>query len=137
MSRTPRITGKDTLAALLKAGMVQSHVRGSRHYLKWPKGVTLVCIPDYAVHKYFVESRLFEAIALLTYDMIEVASYLLLISRQTYLGACNNPAFSSFFIIDLDHYAEDLTHKYLYNEKSSLPALFAENSAQTAQARTL
>ena len=48
MSRLPRITGKDTLAALLRAGMVQSHVRGSHHYLKWPKGTILVCVPIHA-----------------------------------------------------------------------------------------
>ena len=45
MSRTPRVTGKDTLTALLRAGMVQSHVRGSHYYLKWSKGSSIVCVP--------------------------------------------------------------------------------------------
>ena len=45
MSRMPRVTGKDTVTALLRAGMVKSHVRGSHFYLKWPNGVLLVCIP--------------------------------------------------------------------------------------------
>jgi predicted RNA binding protein YcfA (HicA-like mRNA interferase family) len=45
MSRLPRVTGKDTLAALLRAGMVESHVRGSHHYLKWPEGTGLVTVP--------------------------------------------------------------------------------------------
>jgi len=48
MSRLPRVTGKDTLAALLKAGMVESHIRGSHHYLKWPKGRMLVSVPVHA-----------------------------------------------------------------------------------------
>jgi predicted RNA binding protein YcfA (HicA-like mRNA interferase family) len=45
MSRLPRITGKDALAALLRAGMVESHIRGSHHYLKWPNGSSLVTVP--------------------------------------------------------------------------------------------
>ena len=48
MNRIPRVTGKDTLAALLRAGMVQSHVKGSHHYLMWPNGSLLVSIPVHA-----------------------------------------------------------------------------------------
>jgi len=48
MSSLPKVTGKDTLAALLKAGMVPSHVRGSHHYLKWSDGRKLVCVPVHA-----------------------------------------------------------------------------------------
>jgi predicted RNA binding protein YcfA (HicA-like mRNA interferase family) len=45
MSRLPRVTGKDAMAALLRAGMVESHIRGSHHYLKWPKGTSVVSVP--------------------------------------------------------------------------------------------
>ncbi|MDR0220780.1 MAG: type II toxin-antitoxin system HicA family toxin [Lachnospiraceae bacterium] len=45
MSRLPRVTGKDALAALLRAGMVESHARGSHHYLKWHNSSTLVTVP--------------------------------------------------------------------------------------------
>ena len=45
MNRLPRVTGKDTLTALLKAGMIESHVRGSHHYLKWPYGGICICVP--------------------------------------------------------------------------------------------
>jgi predicted RNA binding protein YcfA (HicA-like mRNA interferase family) len=48
MNSLPRVTGKETLAALLRAGMEQSHVRGSHHYLKWPNRTSLVCIPVHA-----------------------------------------------------------------------------------------
>ena len=48
MNRLPKITGKDALTALLKAGMVESHVRGSHHYLKWPNGLHIVCVPVHA-----------------------------------------------------------------------------------------
>ena len=48
MSRLPRVTGKDTVSTLLRAGMTISHVRGSHHYLKWSDGTTLVCVPVHA-----------------------------------------------------------------------------------------
>ena len=48
MSRLPRITGKEALSALLRAGMVQVHVRGSHHYLKWPEGSIPVGVPVHA-----------------------------------------------------------------------------------------
>ena len=48
MSRMPRVTGEETMAALLRGGMKKSHVRGSHHYLRWPNGARLVSIPVHA-----------------------------------------------------------------------------------------
>ena len=48
MSRLPRVTGGDTVAALLRGGMLKSHVRGSHNYLRWPNSSRLVCVPVHA-----------------------------------------------------------------------------------------
>ena len=45
MSRIPRVTGKEALAALLRGGMVQGHVKGSHHYLRWPDASRFVSVP--------------------------------------------------------------------------------------------
>ena len=48
MSRVPRVTGADTVAALLRGGMERSHIRGSHHFLRWPNGSRFVSIPVHA-----------------------------------------------------------------------------------------
>ncbi|MBI3469928.1 MAG: type II toxin-antitoxin system HicA family toxin [Candidatus Solibacter usitatus] len=45
MSRPPRVSGKDVLGALLRAGYAESHVRGSHHYLRKPGASGLVTVP--------------------------------------------------------------------------------------------
>lgn len=45
MSRLPRVSGKDVLRALLRAGYAESHVRGSHHYLRKPGAPSLVTVP--------------------------------------------------------------------------------------------
>ncbi|MDH7578859.1 MAG: type II toxin-antitoxin system HicA family toxin [Bacillota bacterium] len=44
MTRLPRVSGKDTVKALKRAGYKLIHVRGSHHYLRQPGG-RLVCVP--------------------------------------------------------------------------------------------
>ena len=48
MTRMPRVTGADTVAALIRGGMELSHIRGSHHYLKWRNGSRLVSVPVHA-----------------------------------------------------------------------------------------
>jgi len=43
MSRLPRLTGKQVIAALRRGDWQLSHIRGSHHYLR--KGSTVVCVP--------------------------------------------------------------------------------------------
>jgi len=38
MSKLPRITGKQLIAALRKAGFLEIRVRGSHHFLRHPDG---------------------------------------------------------------------------------------------------
>ncbi len=45
MTRLPRVSGKDVLAALQRAGYRLSHVRGSHHYLRHPTRAKLVDVP--------------------------------------------------------------------------------------------
>ena len=45
MSRLPRVSGKDVLRALLRTGYVESHIRGSHHYLRKPGTASLVTVP--------------------------------------------------------------------------------------------
>lgn len=45
MSKLPRVTGKEVVAALRKGGFVQVRVRGSHHYLRRPGSGRLVCVP--------------------------------------------------------------------------------------------
>lgn len=47
MSRLPRVTGREVLAALRRAGFTPDHVRGSHHYLRGPGG-RLVTVPAHA-----------------------------------------------------------------------------------------
>ncbi len=47
MARLPHVTGRDILAALLRAGFAESHVRGSHHYLRRPGG-RIVVVPVHA-----------------------------------------------------------------------------------------
>ncbi|MBV9265617.1 MAG: type II toxin-antitoxin system HicA family toxin [Acidobacteriaceae bacterium] len=42
MSRTPRVTGTDLIAALIKAGFHVIRVRGSHHFLRHEDGRTTV-----------------------------------------------------------------------------------------------
>ena len=45
MTRAPRVTGKQIVAALSRAGFVVERVRGSHHFLRHPDGrVTVVPI---------------------------------------------------------------------------------------------
>ncbi|MHB8618320.1 MAG: type II toxin-antitoxin system HicA family toxin [Chloroflexota bacterium] len=44
MPGLPRVSGKRVLNALIRAGFVESHVRGSHHYLRRPAG-GLVIVP--------------------------------------------------------------------------------------------
>lgn len=46
--RQPRISGKDILAALKRAGFVLVYIEGSHHYLEPSEGGALVTVP---VHK--------------------------------------------------------------------------------------
>jgi len=43
--RLPRASGKDVMAALIRAGFKVVHVRGSHHYLEPPGGGLLVTVP--------------------------------------------------------------------------------------------
>ena len=45
MSRLPKVTGKEVLAALLRQGFVLTHVRGSHHYLRKSGIGGLVVVP--------------------------------------------------------------------------------------------
>jgi predicted RNA binding protein YcfA (HicA-like mRNA interferase family) len=45
VSRLPRISGKDLLAAFLRAGFTLTHVRGSHHYLRKARSGKLVVVP--------------------------------------------------------------------------------------------
>lgn len=45
MTRLPRVSGKDVLAALTRAGFVVTHVRGSHHYLRRGEASKLVVVP--------------------------------------------------------------------------------------------
>ena len=45
MTRQPRATGREVLAALERGGFHLSHVRGSHHYLLRPDRLRLVVIP--------------------------------------------------------------------------------------------
>ncbi|MBC7346834.1 MAG: type II toxin-antitoxin system HicA family toxin [Clostridia bacterium] len=45
MSKLPRVSGEEVVAALLRAGFRQVHVRGSHHYLEPPGGGSLVTVP--------------------------------------------------------------------------------------------
>jgi predicted RNA binding protein YcfA (HicA-like mRNA interferase family) len=48
MSRLPRLTGRDIVAALSRGGFRLLHVRGSHHYLEPPGGKGLVTVPVHA-----------------------------------------------------------------------------------------
>lgn len=43
--RQPRISGKDVVVALKRAGFVPVHIEGSHHYLEPPEGGALVTVP--------------------------------------------------------------------------------------------
>jgi predicted RNA binding protein YcfA (HicA-like mRNA interferase family) len=43
--KAPRVSGKEILAALERAGFVVSHVRGSHHYLRRAGVMRLVVVP--------------------------------------------------------------------------------------------
>jgi len=45
VSRLPRTSGKDLLAALLRAGFALTHVRGSHHYFRKARSGKLVVVP--------------------------------------------------------------------------------------------
>lgn len=45
MSPLPAVTGKEVLAALLRAGYELTHIRGSHHYLRKSKVSGLVVVP--------------------------------------------------------------------------------------------
>lgn len=45
MTRLPRVSGKDLVAALIRAGFTLVNVRGSHHYLELPAGSALVTVP--------------------------------------------------------------------------------------------
>ncbi len=45
MTRLPRATGREVLAALQRDGFVLTHVRGSHHYLRKPDVSGLVVVP--------------------------------------------------------------------------------------------
>jgi predicted RNA binding protein YcfA (HicA-like mRNA interferase family) len=47
MSRAPRLTGKELLAALSKAGFEEIRVRGSHHFLRHADGRSTV-VPQHA-----------------------------------------------------------------------------------------
>lgn len=46
--RLPRVTGRDVLSALRRAGFEEIRVRGSHHYLRRPGGGKLVTVPVHA-----------------------------------------------------------------------------------------
>lgn len=48
MSKLPRVTGKEVVAALKRGGFIQVRTRGSHHYLRKPGSGTLVCVPVHA-----------------------------------------------------------------------------------------
>ena len=50
MSRLPKPTGKEILAALLRDGFVLTHVRGSHHYLRKSGDGGLVVVPVHGNH---------------------------------------------------------------------------------------
>lgn len=43
--RQPRISGKDVVAALKRAGFIPVYIEGSHHYLEPSEGGTLVTVP--------------------------------------------------------------------------------------------
>jgi len=43
--RLPRASGKDVMAALIRASFRLVHVRGSHHYLEPPDGGLLITVP--------------------------------------------------------------------------------------------
>ncbi len=43
--RQPRISGKDVVAALRRAGFIQVYIEGSHHYLEPSEGGALVTVP--------------------------------------------------------------------------------------------
>jgi predicted RNA binding protein YcfA (HicA-like mRNA interferase family) len=45
LTRFPRATGREVLAALLREGFTLTHVRGSHHYLRKPGVTGLVVVP--------------------------------------------------------------------------------------------
>lgn len=45
MNRLPRPSGRQVVAALVRAGFEQSHIRGSHHYLRKPGMTALVVVP--------------------------------------------------------------------------------------------
>jgi predicted RNA binding protein YcfA (HicA-like mRNA interferase family) len=47
MAKLPHLTGRQILAALLRAGFAETHVRGSHHYLRRGGG-RLVVVPVHA-----------------------------------------------------------------------------------------
>lgn len=44
-NRLPRASGREVIAALQRAGFAVSHIRGSHHYLRRPRGGNLVPVP--------------------------------------------------------------------------------------------
>jgi predicted RNA binding protein YcfA (HicA-like mRNA interferase family) len=50
LTRLPRATGREVLAALERDGFVLTHVRGSHHYLRKPGVSGLVVVPVHAGH---------------------------------------------------------------------------------------
>lgn len=48
MSRIPRVTGKEIIAALTRNGYRLIHIRGSHHYLEPQNGQGLVTVPVHA-----------------------------------------------------------------------------------------
>lgn len=48
MAKLPRITGKQIISTLKRAGFEVIHVRGSHHYLRKPEGSKLVTVPVHA-----------------------------------------------------------------------------------------
>jgi predicted RNA binding protein YcfA (HicA-like mRNA interferase family) len=47
MAKLPHVTGREILAALLRGGFTETHVRGSHHYLRRAGG-RLVVVPVHA-----------------------------------------------------------------------------------------
>jgi predicted RNA binding protein YcfA (HicA-like mRNA interferase family) len=47
MAKLPHVTGREMLAALKRGGFVETHVRGSHHYLR-REGGKLVVVPAHA-----------------------------------------------------------------------------------------
>ena len=48
MAKLPRVTGKQVISALKRAGFEVIHIRGSHYYLKKPEGSMLVTVPVHA-----------------------------------------------------------------------------------------